>query len=77
MRLDQLQLGLGPVARVKRDRDVAFEQRLQRAFEEALGAALRRVALANDCEPHQPGRVSASSDASAAWTRTTGSVVRH
>ena len=37
--LDQLQLGLRPRARVERDRDVALEQRFERALEEALGAA--------------------------------------
>ena len=53
MRLDQLQPRLRPLARVQRDRDAALEQRLQRRLDEALGAAVRRVALADDREPHQ------------------------
>ncbi len=70
------------MARVQRHRDAALEQRLERALDEALGAAVRRVALADDGEPHEQAPslaapVSASSDASAACTRSTGSVVRH
>ena len=52
VRLEQLQLGLRPFARVERDGDVALEQRLQRAFDEALGAAEGRVALADDRDAH-------------------------
>ena len=50
VRLDQLQVRLRPFARVKRDRDVALEQRLERGLEEALGAAIGRVALADEGE---------------------------
>ena len=61
VRLDQREPRLRPLARVERDRDVALEQRLERALDEALGAAERRVALADDREAHQAARSSASS----------------
>ena len=51
-RLDQLELGLRPRPRVERDRDVALEQRLERALEEPFRAYGGRVTLADDREPH-------------------------
>ena len=77
--LDQLQPRLRPLPGVKRDRDAALEQRLERTFDEALRAPVRRVALPDDGQSHYaPSRpVAARTSFSAACTRSTGSVVRH
>ena len=50
--LDELQTCLRPLPRVKRYRDAALEQRFERRFHKALRTAVRRVALADDCESH-------------------------
>ena len=77
-RFDQLQPRLRPAPGVERDGDAALEQSFERALDEALGAAVGRVALADDRQPHRDiPSVSANSSNSAARTRSTGSVVRH
>src|SRR5438309_1854233 len=37
LRFHQMQIRFGPLARIQRYRNVAFEQRFQRVFDEALG----------------------------------------
>ena len=77
-RLDAARAVLRPLARIYADLHAARDERVHRALDEALRAAERRVALADDAEPHRRGgsAVSASSSATAAATRASGSVSR-
>src|SRR5439155_2428042 len=77
--LDQLQPRLRPAPGVERDCDAAFEQCFECRLDKALRAAEGRIALADDSEPHRGAgsSLSARISLSAAWTRATGSVVRH
>src|SRR3954462_6014570 len=68
------------LARDQRHLGAGALERRQRPGDEALGAAIGRVALAHDREPHflcRPHAARASSSRAAAYTASTGSSVRH